>query len=81
MDYYIGTIQAFPYGFEPRGWVLCDGRSIQIYSNTALFSLIGFSYGGNGQTTFMLPNLVGADPCPDVKYYIAVNGFSPMRPY
>lgn len=59
MDIYLGTIQAFGFPFAPRGWMLCSGQILAIQSNTALFSLLGTTYGGNGQTTFALPNLNG----------------------
>lgn len=57
MDSFIGTIQMFGFNFAPNGWALCNGQLIAIQQNTALFSLIGTYYGGNGQTTFGLPNL------------------------
>ena len=54
MDPYIGQIQLFPYNFEPRGWVLCDGRTMQIMQNQALYSLIGITFGGNATTEFKI---------------------------
>jgi microcystin-dependent protein len=59
MDVFIGTIQAFGFNFAPRGWQTCSGQTIAISQNTALFSLIGTTYGGNGTTTFCLPDLQG----------------------
>ncbi len=60
MDYpYLATIIAFAGTFAPRGWAYCHGQEISISSNTALFSLLGTTYGGNGQTTFRLPDLRG----------------------
>ena len=59
MDEYIGTIKAFGFSFPPRGWALCQGQTLSIAQNTALFSLLGTTYGGDGQTTFALPNLQG----------------------
>ena len=56
---YIGQITIFPYNFEPRGWALCDGRLLPIAQYTALFSLLGTTYGGDGRTTFALPDLRG----------------------
>jgi microcystin-dependent protein len=56
---FIGQIQAFGFNFAPRGWATCDGQIISIAQNTALFSLLGTTYGGNGQTTFALPDLRG----------------------
>lgn len=59
MDEYIGTIKVFGFNFAPRGWALCQGQLLPIAQNTALFSLLGTYYGGNGQTTFGLPDLRG----------------------
>ena len=54
---FLGQIQPFGFGFPPRGWALCNGQILAIAQNTALFSLLGTTYGGNGTTTFALPNL------------------------
>lgn len=59
-DSYLGEIQAFGFGYAPVNWLPCDGRLIAIRSNTALYSLIGTYYGGDGTQTFALPNLVGS---------------------
>lgn len=59
MEPFIGQIQTFGFNFPPRGWAFCDGQIISIAQNTALFSLLGTTYGGNGQTTFALPDLRG----------------------
>jgi microcystin-dependent protein len=56
---FIGQIQIFPYNFAPRGWAFCQGQILSIAQNTALFSLLGTTFGGNGQTTFALPDLRG----------------------
>lgn len=56
---FIGQIQAFGFNFAPRGWAQCNGQILSIAQNTALFSLLGTTYGGNGQTTFALPDLRG----------------------
>lgn len=56
---YLGTIQWFGYNFCPRGWAAADGSLISISSNTALFSLLGVNYGGDGRATFALPDLRG----------------------
>ena len=58
-DPFIGEIRLFPYTFAPRGWALCNGQILSISQNTALFSLIGTMYGGDGRTTFALPDLRG----------------------
>ncbi len=59
---FIGEIMLFAGNFAPRGWALCDGQLVSISQNTALFSLLGTTYGGNGQTTFALPDLRGRAP-------------------
>lgn len=59
MEPFIGQIQAFGFNYPPNGWQFCDGQIISIAQNTALFSLLGTVYGGNGQTTFALPDLRG----------------------
>ena len=59
MEPYMGQVQAFGFNFAPRGWSTCSGQLIAISQNSALFSLLGTSYGGNGQTTFGLPDLRG----------------------
>jgi len=58
-DFFIGEIRAFPFGFAPRGWHLCDGSLLQIQQNAALFSLLQTQFGGDGQKTFGLPDLRG----------------------
>ena len=60
---YIGEIQLFGFNFNPRGWAFANGATLPISQNTALFSLIGTIYGGNGQTTFQLPNFAGRAGC------------------
>ena len=62
MEPFIGEIRLFPWNWAPRGWALCNGAILPISQNTALFSLLGTLYGGNGQTTFALPNLQGRTP-------------------
>lgn len=60
---FIGEIQMYGFNFNPRGWAFCNGATLPISQNTALFALIGTSYGGNGQTTFQLPNFAGRAGC------------------
>ena len=62
MDAFIASILLFAANFAPRNWALCQGQIYSIPQNTALFSLIGVTYGGNGQTTFALPDLQGRTP-------------------
>ena len=59
---FIGQIIIFAGNFAPRGWALCDGQLLPISQNTALFSLLGTTYGGDGRTTFALPDLRGRVP-------------------
>ena len=61
-SFYLGQITMFGFGFAPRGWALCNGQTMAINQNAALFSLLGTSYGGNGVQTFALPNLQAALP-------------------
>jgi microcystin-dependent protein len=56
---FLGEIRLLPFNFAPRGWAFCQGQIMSIAQNTALFSLLGTTYGGNGQTTFALPDLRG----------------------
>jgi microcystin-dependent protein len=59
---FIGEIIMFAGNFAPRGWALCQGQILSIAQNTALFSILGTTYGGNGQTTFALPDFRGRSP-------------------
>jgi microcystin-dependent protein len=59
MDEFLGTIKAFAFSFAPRGWAVCAGQVMRIQDNSALFSLLGTAYGGDGRTTFQLPDLRG----------------------
>ncbi|MGH6926238.1 MAG: phage tail protein [Propylenella sp.] len=59
---FIGQIQPFGFNFAPKNWAMCNGQILAIAQNTALFSLLGTMYGGNGQTTFALPNLQSRVP-------------------
>lgn len=60
---FIGEIQMFGFNFNPRGWAFCNGATLPIQQNTALFSLLGTTYGGDGKTTFQLPNFAGRAGC------------------
>lgn len=62
MEPFIGQIQAFGFNFAPRGWALCNGQLLPIAQYSALFSLLGTTYGGDGRTTFGLPDLRGRAP-------------------
>ena len=62
MEPFLGEIRLVPFNFAPRGWALCAGQLLPINQNQALFALLGTTYGGNGQTTFALPDLRGRVP-------------------
>lgn len=62
MDPFVAEIRIFSFVFAPKGWALCDGQLLPISQNTALFSLLGTVYGGDGKSTFALPNLRDAIP-------------------
>src|SRR5689334_13674750 len=59
MDPFVAEIRIFPFNFAPKGWAFCDGQIMPISQNTALFSLLGTTYGGDGKSTFALPDLQG----------------------
>lgn len=61
-DPFVAEIRIFPFNFAPKGWAWCDGQLLPISQNTALFSLLGTTYGGNGKSNFALPNLMGSAP-------------------
>jgi microcystin-dependent protein len=62
MDPFVAEIRIFPFNFAPRGWAWCDGQLLPLSQNTALFSLLGTTYGGNGKSNFALPDLQGRAP-------------------
>ena len=59
---FLSEIRLFSFNFPPKGWTFCNGQTLPINQNAALFSLVGTTYGGNGTTTFQLPNLQGCVP-------------------
>ena len=61
-DQFVAEIRVFPFNFPPTGWAFCDGQLLPISQNTALFSLLGTTYGGDGKSTFALPDLQGNVP-------------------
>ncbi len=61
-DQFLGEIRIFPFTFAPKGWALCDGQVLPISQHHALFALLGFTYGGDGRSTFALPDLRGRVP-------------------
>ena len=61
-DQFVAEIRIFPFNFAPKGWAFCDGQLLPLSQNTALFSLLGTTYGGDGKSTFGLPNMQGNAP-------------------
>jgi microcystin-dependent protein len=62
MDPFVAEIRVFPFNFPPQGWAFCDGQILPISQNTALFSLLGTTYGGDGRSNFALPDMQGRAP-------------------
>jgi len=62
MDPFVAEIRIFPFNFAPKGWAFCDGQILPLSQNTALFSLLGTTYGGDGKSNFALPNMQGNAP-------------------
>jgi microcystin-dependent protein len=61
-DPFVAEIRIYPFNFAPKGWAFCDGQLLPISQNTALFSLLGTTYGGDGKSTFALPDMQGNAP-------------------
>jgi microcystin-dependent protein len=61
-DPFVAEVRIFPFNFAPKGWAFCDGQILAISQNAALFSLLGTTYGGDGRSTFALPNMQGNAP-------------------
>jgi len=84
MDPFVAEIRIFPFTFAPKGWAFCDGQLLPISQNTALFSLLGTFYGGDGKSTFALPDLqgsvaIGAGQGPGLAdYFIGQQGGTPF---
>ena len=62
MDPFVAEIRILPFNFAPKGWAFCDGQILPLSQNTALFSLLGTTYGGDGKSNFALPNMQGNVP-------------------
>src|SRR5215510_9271245 len=62
MDPFVAEIRIYPFNFAPKGWAFCDGQILPLSQNTALFSLLGTTYGGDGKSNFALPNMQGNAP-------------------
>ena len=80
MEAIIGSIQLFSFNFAPEGWLLCNGKTFDDTSYEKLYSLIGFTYGGEGRSFFKVPDLMGKSPNPNMEYYICYEGQYPTRP-
>jgi microcystin-dependent protein len=61
-DPFVAEVRIFPFNFAPKGWAFCNGQLLPISQNTALFSLLGTTYGGDGKSTFALPDMQGSAP-------------------
>jgi microcystin-dependent protein len=61
-DQFVAEIRIFPFNFPPKGWAFCDGQLLPLSQNTALFSLLGTTYGGDGKSNFALPDMQGSSP-------------------
>ena len=79
VDPYLGEIMLLPYNFCPRLTLPAEGQELAISSYQALFSLLGTMYGGDGRTTFALPDLTNGTPYQTLRYCIAVDGIYPSR--
>lgn len=81
MEEFIGTIKMFAGNFAPQNWAFCDGRLIDIRENTAMYSILGNQFGGDGVSNFALPNLAatpsGAEGA--IQHIICMNGLYPPR--
>ena len=77
MDSYVGEIVLVAFSYAPTGWLKCQGQYLQIAQNSALFSLLGTTSGGDGVSTFRLPTLTAPT---SMNYIICVSGYYPARP-
>ena len=77
---FVGSIVLVAFSYAPEGWAFCNGQLLSINQNTALFSLLGTTYGGDGKTNFALPSLNAGALQSGLNYMIALNGIYPSRP-
>ena len=78
---FMSQIMPVAFNFAPQGWAQCNGQLLPINQNQPLFSLLGTTYGGDGQTTFGLPNMSDVNkPFPTLTWIIATEGIYPQRP-
>lgn len=84
MEGTIGEIRLFAGSFAPKGWAFCNGQTLPVSQNMALFSILGTRYGGNGTTNFQLPNLAPLKESDGgqtaIQYIISLSGLYPIRP-
>lgn len=78
-EFFVGAIVLFPYMFIPVNMLECDGKEYMIAQYQELFSLLGNMYGGDGVSSFCVPNLKGCEPDPNVHYVITTQGLYPRR--
>lgn len=76
---FVGEVSMFAGNFAPRGWAFCEGQSVSVQQNAALFAILGTTYGGDGKTNFKLPDLRKQANRLGVKYIIAIQGVFPPR--
>lgn len=76
---FVGSVALVAFNFAPVGWAFCNGQLLPINQNTALFSLLGTTYGGDGVTNFALPKLNAGALQSGLNYIIALNGIYPSR--
>ncbi len=80
MDPFVAEIRIYPFNFAPKGWAFCDGQLLPLSQNTALFSLLGTTYGGDGKSNFALPDMQGNAPMhpggPDRTFARSSGGFA-----
>ena len=81
MDPFVAEIRIFPFNFAPKGWAFCDGQLLPLSQNTALFSLLGTNFGGDGVTTFALPKWGSVNTANGFPFTacIAIQGVFPSR--
>lgn len=77
--FFLGEIRLFPYATAPDGWMYCAGQTLPISTNTALFSLLGTNFGGDGKASFAIPDLRVEEPLDGVGYFMAMKGIFPPR--
>lgn len=78
MEEFIGAIKLVAFSYDPIGFMACDGRLLNISQNSALFALLGCTFGGDGRNTFALPKI--ESPAKGLHYIICVEGLWPSRP-